>query len=144
MSKGAACPSSSSRGFLDSHMGHLGMVLGPHCGCSSPSWVLPSSGPSSCPAPSHLLMLTQQVMPLQEVLVLQLLLHQLMSLLQLVLLHLPQGRLTVCGGHATHTVRSAQGRRQNKLSPSPLPQVSTLGLRTSWARRNGCLSYLSR
>lgn len=139
MSKGAACPI-----FLPPivslipvpHTGHLGKVLGPHCACSSPSWVLPASCPH--PAPPHLLMLTQQVMPLQEVLVLKLLLHQLMSLLQLVLLHLPQGCLSVCGGHTTHPYGEKCTRQETeqviRLCPSPR---SPLGLRTGTAGLRG-------
>lgn len=48
----------------------------------------------------HLLVLAHQLVPLEEVLVLELLLDQLVPLLQVMLLHVPQGRLPVCGGHA--------------------------------------------
>lgn len=84
------------------------------------------------PARPHLLVLAQQVVPLQEVLVFKLLLHQLVPLLQLVLLHLPQGCLTLCGGHATHTVRSGRGQRPDR-SParSSLPVRLLLGLMTN-------------
>ena len=46
-------------------------------------------------------MLAQQLVPLEEVLVFELLLHQLVPLLQVMLLHLPQRRLPVCSGHST-------------------------------------------
>lgn len=46
-------------------------------------------------------MLAHQLVPLEEVLVFELLLRQLVPLLQVMLLHLPQRRLPVCGGHVT-------------------------------------------
>ena len=47
----------------------------------------------------HLLVLAHPLVPLQEVLVLELLLHQLVPLLQVLLLPVPQRSLPLCGGH---------------------------------------------
>ena len=61
----------------------------------------PSGSLGTAGSEPHLLMLAQQLVPLEDVLVFELLLHQLVPLLQVMLLHLPQRRLPVCSGHST-------------------------------------------